>query len=381
MSEPSPIAVDPASVSTWVALDVHKLSIVAASLPAVGGQPELHESETTERAVRRLVGRLGGPAGLAVCYEAGPCGYDLYRLLTGMGVACQVIAPSLTPVRPGERVKTDRRDARKLVRLFRAGELTCCTPPSPEQEGLRDLMRCREDLRCARVSARHRVAKQLLRHGCVYREGKGWTIRHRDWVARQRLADPLAQRALEHMRAHLESLDAQIAALDHEIEGLADAEPWATQVAALCCFRGIATRTALGLVAEIGDFRRFGQARELMSFLGLTPSEYSSGPERHRGHITTTGNQHARRLLVEAAWHYRHRPARSARIRAAEHAVPPECAARAYAAQVRLHHRHRRLAENGKRATVANVAVARELVGFIWAAMTTQPLREEAAAA
>lgn len=381
MSEPSPIAVDPASVRTWVALDVHKLSIVAATLPAVGGEPELHESETTERAVRRLVGRLGGPEGLAVCYEAGPCGYDLYRLLTRMGVACEVIAPSLTPVRPGERVKTDRRDARKLVRLFRSGELTFCAPPSPEQEGLRDLMRCREDLRRARASARHRVAKQLLRHGHVYRDGKGWTIRHRHWVARQRLGDPLAQRALEHMRAHLEGLDAQIAALDHEIEGLADAEPWATQVAALCCFRGIATRTALGLVAEIGDFRRFGQARELMGFLGLTPSEYSSGPERHRGRITKTGNQHARRLLVEAAWHYRHRPARSGRIRVAERRAGPACAARAYAAQVRLAHRHRSLAEHGKRATVANVAVARELAGFIWAAMTTQPLREETAAA
>jgi transposase len=369
-------------VRAWVALDVHKLSIVAATLPPAGGEPELHESATTERAIRRLVERLGGPDGLAACYEAGPCGYDLYRLLTRMGVACEVIAPSLTPVRPGDRVKTDRRDARKLVRLFRAGELSRCTPPSPEQEGLRDLMRCRDDLRRARLSARHRVAKQLLRHGHVYREAaKSWTVGHRAWVARQSLADPLAQRALEHMRAHLEGLDAQIAALDHEIEQLAQAEPWAEQVAALCCFRGIATRTALGLLAEIGDFRRFGQARELMSFLGLTPSEYSSGPERHRGHITKTGNQHARRLMVEAAWHYRHRPARGARILAAERLAGPECAARAYAAQVRLHHRHRRLGEHGKRPTVANVAVARELVGFIWAAMTAQPLREEVAAA
>lgn len=206
-------------------------------------------------------------------------------------------------------------------------------------------------------------------------------MRHRDGIARRRLADPLAQRALDHMRAHLAGLDAQIAALDHEIEELAHAEPWAAQVAALCCFRGIATRTALGLLAEIGDFRRFGQARELMSFLGLTPSEYSSGPERHRGRITKTGNQHARRLLVEAAWHYRHRPARSDRIRVAERQAGPACAARAYAAQVRLGHRHRRLAEQGKRSTVANVAVARELAGFIWAAMTAQPLREEIAAA
>jgi transposase len=225
------------------------------------------------------------------------------------------------------------------------------------------------------------VAKQLLRHGHVYREGKSWTVRHRNGIARQSLADPLARRALSHMRAHLEGLDAQSAVLDHEIERIAAAEPWAEPVAALCCFRGIATRTALGLLAEGGDFRRFGQARELMSLLGLTPSECSSGPERHRGHITKTGNQHARRLLVEAAWHDRHRPARGGRIRAAERLAPPECAVRAYAAQVRLHHRHRRLEERGKRPTVANVAVARERVGFIWAAMTSQPRREEVAAA
>jgi len=183
------------------------------------------------------------------------------------------------------------------------------------------------------------------------------------------------------MCAHLEAIDAQIAALDHEIEQVAAADPWVGPVAWLCCFRGIATRTALGLLAEVGDFRRFSSPRELMSFLGLTPSEYSSGPERHRGHITKAGNQHARRLLVEAAWHYRHRPAYGARIRAAERVAPPECAARARAAQVRLHHRHRTLTERGKHSTIANVAVARELVGFIWAAMTEQPLREEAAAA
>jgi transposase len=382
VSEPSPIALDPASVRTWVALDVHKLSIVAAVLPGADDRPQLQRIDNSERAIRRLIARLGGPQGLAVCYEAGPCGYDPYRLLARMGVACAVVAPSLTPVRPGDRVKTDRRDAAKLVRLFRAGELALCVPPSPAQEGLRDLMRAREDLRRARQDARHRVVKQLLRHGLIYREGtKSWTARHRDWVARQALADPLAQRALEHMRAHLEGLDAQIAALDHELEAIARRAPWAEPVAWLCCFRGVATRTALGLLAEIGDFSRFGHARQLMSFLGLTPSEYSSGDQRHRGHITLAGNQHARRLLVEAAWHYRHRPALGARLRAAQAAAPPRCGARAFAAQVRLHHRHRDLAQRGKRATVANVAVARELVGFIWAAMTDRPLREEAIAA
>ena len=381
---PDVSSIAPAQVRTWVALDVHKLSIVAATLPPASGAPEVVQIENTERAIRRLIKRLGGPDGLAVCYEAGPCGYDLYRLLSGLGVACDIVAPSLVPVRAGDRVKTDRRDAQRLVRLYRAGELTLVVPPTPAQEGLRDLVRCRDDLVCARRAARHRVAKQLLRHGRIYREGKkSWTRGHQAWVRAQRLEDQLAQRALEHMRAHLDGLDAQIAALDHELERIAQSEPWADPVRWLCSFRGISLRTALGLLAEIGDFRRFRSARELMSYLGLTPSEYSSGQQRHRGHITKAGNAHARRLLVEAAWHYRHRPRPSERAhRLAEH-VPLELTARASAAQIRLHHRHRTLADHGKRSTVANVAVARELAGFIWAAMTQQPLRlaEEAAAA
>jgi transposase len=374
-------SLDPARVSRYIALDVHKLSIVAALLPA-GGEPEIVQIENTERAVRRLVSKLGGPEALAACYEAGPCGYDLYRLLSEMGVPCQIVAPSLTPVRPGDRVKTDRRDARKLVRLFRAGELSFVSPPTPAQEGLRDLVRCREDLKRARLSARHRVAKQLLRYGRVFRGGSlAWTKAHQAWVRAQHLCDPLAQRALEHMRAHLEALDAQIAALDAELEQIAAREPWREPVAWLCCFRGIATHTALGLLAEIGDFRRFPSPRELMSFLGLTPTEYSSGQQRHRGHITKTGNQHARRLVIEAAWHYRHPPRRSARTKRAAQLAGPEMAARAWAAQIRLHRRQRDLLGHGKRSTVANVAVARELVGFLWAAMTEQPLREEAIAA
>lgn len=281
-------------------------------------------------------------------------------------------------MRPGERVKTDRRDARKLVKLFRSDELTFVSPPSPEQEGLRDLVRCREDLRRARQNARHRIAKQLLRHGRVYREGtKGWTLRHQRWVRAQRLDDPLAQRGLDYMRGHLEALDAQISALDRELDQIATQEPWAAPVGWLCCFRGIATRTALGLLAEIGDFRRFANARELMSFLGLTVSEYSSGDRRVRGSMTKTGNRHARRLLIEAAWHYRHPPRLSARARANEPLVPPEALARSWQAQIRLYERHRHLTQNGKLPTVATAAVARELCGFIWATMTRQPLRDD----
>lgn len=369
----------PGEVRMRAALDVHKRTIVCASQPddPRAGELKLQEIPNTERAIRALVRRLGGREGLVVCYEAGPCGYHLYRLLSASGVACDIVAPALTPVAPGARVKTDRRDAKRLLVLHRAGALKFVAPPTPEQEGLRDLVRCRADLVAARRAARHRVAKQLLRHGHVFDEGKkSWTKLHQAWVGRQRLADPLAQVALEHMLAHLDALDAQIAALDHQLDEIAGREPWVDPVRWLCCFRGITTLTALALLAELGDLRRFGTARELMGFLGLTPSEYSSGQERHRGHITKTGNTHARRLLIEAAWHYQHAPRVSQRIAAIYPHVPPEVAARAHSAQIRLHHRHRSLTVRGKRSTVANVAVARELAGFLWAAMTRQPIRD-----
>jgi transposase len=370
----------PAQVRKWLVFDVHKNSLVAGVLPPSGGAPELSRLEHSERAVRRFIERLGGPDGLAVAYEAGPCGFDLFRLLSRLGVACDVIAPSLVPVRAGDRVKTDRRDAKRLVRLYRAGELSFVEPPSPAQEGLRDLVRAREDLRRARTAARHQVAKQLLRHGRIYRDGKkAWTKRHEAWLARQTLADPLAQRALCHMRAHLEAIGAQLAAIEHELEQVAHSEPWCDPVRWLCAFRGIGCATALALLAEIGDFRRFSHPRELMSYLGLTPSEYSSGEQQHRGHITKCGNRHARRLLIEAAWHYQHAPRLSTRARALAPQPPTAVTTRAWQAQVRLNHRHRTLTSQGKRSTIANVAVARELCGFLWAAMTDQPQQELAA--
>jgi transposase len=370
----------PAEVRMRAALDVHKRTIVCASQPddPRAGELRVQEIPNTERAIRALVKRLGGPEGLVVCYEAGPCGYDLYRLLSAIGVACDIVAPALTPRAPGARVKTDRRDGKRLLVLYRAGALKFVHPPTPEQEGLRDLVRCRDDLVCARRAARHRVGKQLLRHGHVFREGKkSWTKQHIAWVRRQRLTDLLAQSALEHMLAHLDAVDAQIATLDHQLDQIAQREPWNDPVRWLCCFRGITTLTALGLLAELGDLRRFASARELMSFLGLTPSEYSSGEQRHRGHITKAGPRHARRLLIEAAWHYQHAPRISQRIAACHPHVPPDIAERAFSAQIRLHHRHRTLADHGKRSTVTNVAVARELAGFIWAAMTRQPLHDQ----
>jgi transposase len=279
-----------------------------------------------------------------------------------------VIAPSLIPVRAGDRVKTDRRDAKKLVGLQRAGLLRFVMPPTPELEGLRDLLHCRDDLRRAQTAARNRVLKQLLRHGRVYRDGKNaWTVKHRQWLSTQRLDDQLAHRALEQMLTHLDGIERQLVTFDAELETIARSERWGAQVQVLTRFRGIATLTALGLIAEIGDFARFSHPGELASWLGITPSEYSSGDQQHRGHITLAGNKHARRLLIEASWHYRHAPRRPPR--------GPQPDERAWQAQLRLHHRHRHLTEHGKRPTVANVAVARELTGFLWAAMTDQPLR------
>lgn len=223
-------------------------------------------------------------------------------------------------------------------------------------------------LRGARVAARNRVLKQLLRHGRIFREGKtAWTKLHRAWLSRQQLDDPLAQEALVQLLIHLDGIERQLDTLDARLAEIAGGERWAGQVEVLTRFRGIATLTALGLIAEIGDFARFSHPRELASWLGITPSEYSSGPQQHRGHITLAGNAHARRLLIEAAWHYRHAPRQPAP------GPPPD--ERAWQAQVRLYHRHRHLTDHGKRSTVANVAVARELAGFLWAAMTNQPLR------
>lgn len=243
------------------------------------------------------------------------------------------------------------------------------------QEGLRDLVRCREDLRCTRTAARQRIGKQLLRYGRVFREGRRtWTLQYGVWLRRQRLDEPLAQAALEQMRCHLDGLDAQLLAIDAQLAEVAREEAWRDAVDALTFFRGVSTLTALSLLAEIGDFHRFATARELMSFLGLTVSEYSSGARRTRGSITKTGNRHARRPLGEAAWHYQHPPLLSTRIRAHEGRVAPDLLARARQAQIRLHHRHRHLTGRGKPATIATIAVARELCGFLWAAMTEQPL-------
>jgi transposase len=351
---------------TYVGLDVSKASISVALLRPDGRIDEERIANSPE-AVRSLVRRWEDPSAIRTCYEAGPTGYALYRQLTGLGVATTVIAPSLTPRRPGERVKTDRRDARKLAGLFRAGELTAVRVPTPAEEAVRDLLRARSDLREDILRSRHRLSKFLLRRGRVYSEGRAWTQRHGAWIRAQHFDEPAAQRTLDHYGATLEVRLAELRLLEGELRELADQPPLRDQVARLATLRGIGVLSALTLAVEVGDFRRFESASAFMAFVGLVPSEHSSGERRRQGAITKAGNAHLRRVLVEAAWHARHRPNLGPVLTKRLAGQPPEILALAARAQERLHARYWRLVGRRKPSNVAVTAVARELAGFCWA--------------
>jgi transposase len=365
--------------TTHVALDDSKRKIVAGILGPGATQPELRELPNEPQHIRRLFERLKRHGAVAACYEAGVSGYDLYRRITALGVSCDVIAPALTPRRPGQRIKTDRRDAAKLVRLFRAGELTAIHVPDEAEEAGRDLLRCRDDIRRDVLRWRHRVLKLLTRHGRIYLASKNWSGRHWTWLRNQRFDLPPLQRAFEASLFALEQALARQAEIDKEIEALAATEPYRTPVGWLRCFRGIDTLSAMILVAEVVDFQRFARPRQLMAYLGLVPSEYSSGDTQHRGALTKAGNTHARRVLVEAAWHYRHRPTVGQALASRSAGQPAAIVSHAWRAQQRLHRRYRHLVGHGKRPPVAVAAIARELVGFVWAAMTGHESRHQAA--
>jgi len=358
-------------VITHVGVDVHLERIVIATLTGQSREPEVRDIPNDPKVIRRTFQRLLAEAyELRCCYEAGPCGFELHRQLTSMGITCEVVAPSLIPVRAGDRVKTDRRDARKLARLYRAGELTSITVPSAEQEAVRDLVRARDDVRKDLTAARHRLGKFLIRHGRHYTTGQKWTQRFWAWSSKLVFERECERLTFEHYVAEVQHLCGRRAALHREIERIAQTEPYAAAVQKLVCLRGISTLSALALVAEIGDFRRFESPRQLMAFVGLVPREYSSGGKEKRGGITKTGNKHIRRLLVEAAWSYRHRPALGERVRSALEGQPPAVAEYTRKAQVRLHRRYTRLLSRGKQPQVAVTAVARELCAFTWGLMT-----------
>jgi transposase len=354
-----------AKARSLVGLDVHASKIVAAVLDGETGELAYFRMGGVAAAAAGFCAGLPGPVRAA--YEAGPTGYGLARELARRGVECVVAAPSKIPRGSGDRVKTDRRDAEHLVRLLLAGELHPVRVPGPEEEALRDLVRAREAVRVDLMRCRHRLSKLLLRHGIRFEDGRAWTDRHRHWLARIALEWPAAQTTLSDAIGAVDALEHRRGQLEHEIVVLLPDSPWAVQASRLRCLRGVDTLTAVGLCAEIGDFARFAKAPQLMHYLGLTPSEDTTGESRRLGQITKAGSGHARRLLVEAAWHYRSRPTIGHALSDRQHGQPPEAIAIAWSAQRRLHRVWTRLEQRTKRRTIISVAVARELAGFCWA--------------
>lgn len=347
-----------------VGLDVHAAKVVAAILDSETGELRFQRLGGESAPVVRLLSSLEGP--VRASYEAGPTGYGLARALDGAGIQCVVAAPGKIPRGASEKVKADRRDAEHLVRLLLAGKLHPVRVPGPPEEALRDLVRAREDVRADLMRARHRLSKLLLRHQVRF-DGRAWTERHRAWLAKLELAEAPAQTALLDYRGAVEALVHRRAELERQIQAQIPNSPWATEVGRLRCLRGVDTLTAIGLCSEIGDFHRFAKAGRLMSYLGLVPSEHSTGESRRLGSITRSGSRHARRLLVEAAWHYRNPPRVGPEIERRQEGQPAEAVAIAWSAQRRLHRTWSRLQRRNKRRTLIAVAVARELAGFCWA--------------
>jgi len=354
----------------WVGLDTDsKKSQVALYRGADEAPAAEWEAAMDRKGVARLIDRLKREEGEVRCvYEAGPNGYDFCRQLRKAGIQCEVIAPSLIPKRPGDRIKTNRRDARNLGRLYRAGELTVIAIPDEKQEALRDLMRAREDVREDLTRRQHRLNRFLVRQGFSYREGQKWTKRHWAWIKKIRFEDSNRETVyVECIRAVEQSIE-QLKMFDSRVEENAQKPEYARRVAQLKTLRGVKTVTAMTVVAEVGDMRRYGTAPQFMASTGLVTSEHSTGEKQRRGGITKTGNTHLRRVLVESGWHYRHRSIAGAEIRKRRKGQSPHVIAIAEKAEQRLNRKFRRMVDRyNKPSQVAAVAVARELAGFIWA--------------
>jgi transposase len=353
----------------FVGLDVHKETIaVAVADRGVAAPRSLGVIRNDLDELRKMLRKLGSPASLQVCYEAGPCGYVVYRFLQRLKIACSIIAPSLIPRRPGDRIKTDRRDALALARLLRSGELTATWIPDEQHEALRDLVRAREDGVEDRLRARHRLGKFLLRNGLTPPAGvRAWSVRHRQWLDGLRWQDRAQELVFNEYRHTLEEIAQYIMRLEKELGARAQSSPHAQTIAALQAMRGIKLITAVTIVSEVGEISRFQTPRQLMAYAGLVPSEHSSGGRTRRGSITKTGNAHLRRVMVEAAWHNRHRPAHTPGLRQRQRGVNPQVCTVAWNAQQRLHKRYCHLTARGKPRPQTVVAIAREMLGFIWA--------------
>ena len=365
------------STTTYVAMDTHKktISIALADGGRRGETRFVGEIQNRPDNVAKMVDRLAKKHGkLAFCYEAGPCGYGLYRQLTLLGHDCVVVAPSLIPTRPGDRVKTDRRDAVTQASLFRSGELTPVWVPDDAHEAMRDLCRARQAAVEALRRARQQVSGFLLRHGRIYADGDHWTKKHRFWLAAQRFEHPARQIAFEELVQAMDEAKARRDRLAKQMQELLPSWSLAKVVTAIQALRGIAAIAAITIVAEIGDFKRFANPRQLMAYLGLTPTERSSGAKTARGAITKAGNTRARRMLVESAWTYRLPARMGAEILKRNEALPQTIKEIAWKAQARLCARYRRLSKAGKPINVVCVAIARELAAFVWAIATNSAI-------
>lgn len=352
---------------TVVGLDVHKESIVAGVLPPDSDRVALATKfENSTAALKTFVERLRSRGALTFVYEAGPCGYQVHRDLTAQGQECVVIAPGLIPKRPGDKVKTDRRDAEKLAQLYRAGQLTAIRVPTRREEADRDLVRAREDVLAERLKARHRLLKFLLRQGLVWRETTAWTLKHRAWLRSLRFELESQARTFEAYMRGVEEIEARLDGLDRLVLDLGGNDAWKAVVANLRCLKGVETLSALTMAVEVGDFRRFPSAYKFMGYTGLVSREHSSGDSVRRYRITKVGNAHLRRVLVEAAWAYTQRAYTGPALTKRRETGSPQAVATARRAQERLCAKFRKLTGKGKPRQKAVVAVARELAGFVW---------------
>jgi transposase len=353
----------------FVGFDVHKETIaVAVAAEGREAAESLGTINNSPEAIAKLLRKLGSAKSLYFCYEAGPCGYGIYRQLTAAGSTCMVVAPSLIPRKPGERVKTDRRDAKKLAQLLRSGELTPVWVPDEKQEALRDLVRAREATLEDIIQKRNQISKFLLRlEKRPPHNVKTWTTKYWQWLNSLDFSQAAQGIVLKEYIHALEEAEAREKRLEKEITELVKNSEHAPVIAAFQALRGVGLITAVTVVAEAGDLSRFDSPKQLMSYVGLVPSESSSGGSRHQGRITKSGNAHIRRVMVESAWHYRRQPAVGAGLKKRQEGLSEEIKAISWQAQHRLNLKFRRLSGRGKPSQTAAVAVARELLGFLWA--------------
>lgn len=365
----------------YIGMDVHKDSVMIAVLPEGVRKPTLVRRLSHElRKLRRLLDRLAREHEVRACYEASGAGYVLEREIRSWGYACEIVAPSLIPRRPGERRKHDRKDAEELARLYRAGELVTIRVPTEREERVRDLVRCRETLQRECLRSRHYILKFLARRGLVYREGQNWTGKHFAWLREIQRDGVLEAEDRVAFGEYLALLDYKLGRreeLDRQIEALALEPTYKEAAGRLCCLKGISTHAAMVLLTEVGDFRRFERPGQFMAYVGLVPSEHSSGEARRQGSITKAGNSRVRHVLVQAAWTYRFPPRRGGVLKRRQEGQPPDAVAHSWKAQHRLHKVFQRLAGR-KTSQIAAVAVARELAGFVWALMQETEVEIEA---